>query len=82
MEAEWLTHPIRVVRQNQEQKANFEAAGPTRILNVSPCSQVQFCKLPATNQPDGQITSDFQKSRQARESKMFLFSRSPTRFTS
>jgi hypothetical protein len=31
--------------------------------------------LGATKQPDGQITSDFQKSRQAQESKIFRLSR-------
>jgi hypothetical protein len=36
----------------------------------------------ATKQPDGRITSDFQKYCQAQESKIFLFSLIPTRFTS
>jgi hypothetical protein len=36
-----------------------------------------FCIWAAANQPDGQITSDFQKSCQAPKSKIFLFSPDP-----
>jgi hypothetical protein len=36
----------------------------------------------STKLPDGQITSDFQKSCQAQESKIFLFSTYPNQFTS
>src|SRR5258705_7310577 len=39
--------------------------------------QTNFCIWAAANQPDGQITSDFQKSCQAPESKIFLFSSNP-----
>src|SRR3954453_21947870 len=35
---------------------------------------------PATNRPDGQITSVFQKSCQAHESKIFRFPRRPNHF--
>ena len=44
---------------------------------ASPHAQAQSSIQPAANQPDGQITSDFQKLRQARESKIFLFSSDP-----
>jgi hypothetical protein len=36
----------------------------------------------AANWPDGQISSDFQKSCQAPESKIYLFSQPPNHFTS
>ena len=39
--------------------------------------QIKFLHSAAANQPDGQITSDFQKSCQAPESKIFLFSSNP-----
>jgi hypothetical protein len=40
-----------------------------------------FCIRAAANQPDGQITSDFQKPCQAPKSKIFLFSFYPNQFT-
>jgi hypothetical protein len=42
--------------------------------------QIKFLQWAATNQPDGQITSDFQKWCQAPESKIFLFSSDPNHF--
>jgi len=42
--------------------------------------QIKFLHLAAANQPDGQITSDFQKWCQAPKSKIFLFSFSPNHF--
>jgi hypothetical protein len=39
--------------------------------------QAESCCPAATNQPDGQITSDYQKSCQAPKSKIFLFSSDP-----
>jgi hypothetical protein len=46
-----------------------------------PSWQSNFGIRAAANQPDGQITSDYQKSCQAPESKIFLFSSDPNQFT-
>jgi hypothetical protein len=43
--------------------------------------QIKFCVRPAANQPDGQITSDYQKWCQAPFAKIFLFSFNPNQFT-
>jgi hypothetical protein len=37
------------------------------------CAIGGYTRAPATNRPDGQITSDFQKLRQARQLKIFRF---------
>jgi hypothetical protein len=42
--------------------------------------QIKFLHSAAANQPDGQITSDFQNSCQAPEPKIFLFSPEPNHF--
>jgi hypothetical protein len=46
---------------------------PASPRTASPPAQAQSCGLDATNHLDGQITSDFQKSCQARKSKIFRF---------
>ena len=56
-----------------------------RVLLALPADlppwQIKFLHSAAANQPDGQITSDFQKWCQAPESKIFLFSLDPNQFT-
>jgi hypothetical protein len=42
--------------------------------------QIKFLHSAAANQPDGQITSDFQKWCQAPFAKIFLFSPGPNQF--
>jgi hypothetical protein len=51
------------------------------LLADLPPWQINFLHSAAANQPDGQITSDFQKSCQAPKSKIFLFSLDPNQFT-
>jgi hypothetical protein len=46
-----------------------------------PPLQIKFLHWAAANQPDGQITSDYQKWCQAPKSKIFLFSSDPNQFT-
>src|SRR5882757_5810044 len=48
--------------------------------SASPRVQAKSCGPPATNRPDGQINSDFQKSCQARESKIFPWRRRANHF--
>ena len=43
--------------------------------------QIKFLHWAAANQPDGQITSDYQKWCQAPFAKIFLFSSNPNQFT-
>jgi hypothetical protein len=44
---------------------------------ICPPWQIKSGRLGAANQPDGQITSDFQKSCQAPKSKIFCFAADP-----
>src|SRR5258705_9231893 len=53
----------------------FRCALPSYGRAVSPRTQARSCDPRATKQPDGQITSDFRKSCQAPDSKIFRFSR-------
>src|SRR5207253_1640045 len=54
-----------------------QAGCPTRakLRTASLPAQALSRDAPATKQPDGQINSDFPKSCQPRESKIFLFQR-------
>ena len=48
---------------------------------ICPTWQIKFLHWAAANQPDGQITSDYQKQCQAPFAKIFLFSPDPNQFT-
>jgi hypothetical protein len=51
------------------------------LLADLPPWQIKSRHLPAANQPDGQITSDFPKSCQAPFAKIFCFASDPNQFT-
>jgi hypothetical protein len=52
---------------------------PPTLADLPPW-QIKFLHSAAANQPDGQITSDYQKWCQAPKSKIFLFSADPNHF--
>jgi hypothetical protein len=54
---------------------SFAKAQPIPLRADLPPWQIKSAPLGAANQPDGQITSDFQKSCQAPKSKIFRFRR-------
>jgi hypothetical protein len=58
----------------------FAKGSTYRTLADLPPWQINFLHWAAANQPDGQITSDYQKSCQAPKSKIFLFSSNPNHF--
>jgi len=59
----------------------FAKAQPILLLADLPLWQIKSGHWAAANQPDGQITSDFQKSCQAPKSKIFHFASYPNQFT-
>jgi len=58
----------------------FAKGSTYRTLADLPPWQINFLHWAAANQPDGQITSDYQKWCQAPKSKIFLFSADPNHF--
>src|SRR6478736_9070332 len=56
------------------------ATNPALLADLSPW-QINFLHWAAANQPDGQITSDYQKWCQAPKSKIFRFAADPNQFT-
>ena len=63
------------------EEPTFLQAGARRREPDLPGRQVKSGRSAAANQPDGQITSDFQKPCQAPKSKIFRFAPGPNQFT-